>query len=235
VAEAEAVLDRDAPDDVAIVPGLLPWARAGVAAARKQREQAESHMRTAIAAARDAGCWLVELGYLTYLATEVLDVAADAAATEALARRIEEAIAHVDAPRLLASAEATLALLRPTGPGLLEHAHRLRSQGLTLAAVRLADEARAVTASAPSTAPSTEAEASRLAAELRGELGLAEPIAAAGSLTRREAEVAALARGGLTDREIADQLVVSVRTVETHLTRVYRKLGITSRRELAPH
>jgi len=52
-------------------------------------------------------------------------------------------------------------------------------------------------------------------------------------LTPREAEVTALAAAGLSDRAIADELVLSVRTVETHLARVYRKLGITSRQSLA--
>ena len=51
-------------------------------------------------------------------------------------------------------------------------------------------------------------------------------------LTARESEVAGLAAGGLADREIAARLVVSVRTVESHLARVYRKLGIGSRGEL---
>ncbi|HZB49884.1 MAG TPA: helix-turn-helix transcriptional regulator, partial [Mycobacteriales bacterium] len=52
-------------------------------------------------------------------------------------------------------------------------------------------------------------------------------------LTRREQEIARMAAQGLTDREIAEALVVSVRTVESHLAAAYRKLGIRSRRELA--
>jgi len=52
-------------------------------------------------------------------------------------------------------------------------------------------------------------------------------------LTRRENEVARLAGGGLSNREIADELVVSVRTVENHLQRAYDKLGISGRDELA--
>lgn len=51
-------------------------------------------------------------------------------------------------------------------------------------------------------------------------------------LTRREGEIAELAAGGLSSREIARNLVLSVRTVENHLHRVYRKLGINNRGEL---
>jgi DNA-binding CsgD family transcriptional regulator len=52
-------------------------------------------------------------------------------------------------------------------------------------------------------------------------------------LTGRELEIARLAAEGRTDREIADCLVVSVRTVESHLAAAYRKLGIRSRKDLA--
>lgn len=52
-------------------------------------------------------------------------------------------------------------------------------------------------------------------------------------LTRREREVALLAAEGRTSREIAEQLVVSVRTVDNHLASIYRKLGIAGRHELA--
>ncbi len=53
-------------------------------------------------------------------------------------------------------------------------------------------------------------------------------------LTTREREVAGLAARGLTDVEIAARLSVSRRTVETHLYRVYAKLGVSGRRDLAP-
>src|SRR5664279_2726031 len=51
-------------------------------------------------------------------------------------------------------------------------------------------------------------------------------------LTRREAEIAQLAAQSMRDKDIADELVLSVRTVESHLATAYRKLGIASRREL---
>ncbi len=51
-------------------------------------------------------------------------------------------------------------------------------------------------------------------------------------LSPREREVAFLAARGNTSQEIADHLVVSVRTIDNHLYRVYRKLGVANRREL---
>ncbi|MDN5747603.1 MAG: helix-turn-helix transcriptional regulator, partial [Pseudonocardia sp.] len=55
---------------------------------------------------------------------------------------------------------------------------------------------------------------------------------AAPSLTAREQDVARLAAGGLSNQAIARRLVVSVRTVETHLAHAYTKLGIAGRGEL---
>jgi DNA-binding CsgD family transcriptional regulator len=54
-------------------------------------------------------------------------------------------------------------------------------------------------------------------------------------LTDREREVAQLAARGLTSRKIAEDLYVSVRTVDNHLQQVYVKLGIKRRSELAAH
>jgi DNA-binding CsgD family transcriptional regulator/tetratricopeptide (TPR) repeat protein len=56
---------------------------------------------------------------------------------------------------------------------------------------------------------------------------------APGPLTDAERRVARLAAAGMQNREIADQLHLSVRTVESHLARVYPKLGVRSRTELA--
>jgi DNA-binding CsgD family transcriptional regulator len=52
-------------------------------------------------------------------------------------------------------------------------------------------------------------------------------------LSAREIEVAALAAAGLANKEIAGRLSVSVRTVENQLQRVYTKLGLARRAELA--
>jgi DNA-binding CsgD family transcriptional regulator len=52
-------------------------------------------------------------------------------------------------------------------------------------------------------------------------------------LTPREREAAGLAARGLTDREIAEALFLSIRTVHAHLRSAYAKLGVTGRGELA--
>jgi DNA-binding CsgD family transcriptional regulator len=78
--------------------------------------------------------------------------------------------------------------------------------------------------------------AERARAELRasGE-GVARSLdgGALDELTPQEREIALLVAGGATNREVAAQLFLSVRTVEYHLHKVYTRLGITSRVALA--
>jgi DNA-binding NarL/FixJ family response regulator len=54
----------------------------------------------------------------------------------------------------------------------------------------------------------------------------------ADELTETEQQVAALAARGRTNKEIAAELYMGVSTVEAHLSRIYRKLGVRSRTEL---
>ncbi len=53
------------------------------------------------------------------------------------------------------------------------------------------------------------------------------------SLTQREREVALLAAGGMSSKDIADRLYISVRSVDNHLSRAYAKLGVAGRSELS--
>ena len=58
-------------------------------------------------------------------------------------------------------------------------------------------------------------------------------LSGAGALTPSELRVARLAVEGKTNRDIAQALYVTPKTVEVHLSSAYRKLGIDSRRRLA--
>ncbi len=78
-----------------------------------------------------------------------------------------------------------------------------------------------------------------LADHVRGELHATgarprrEALSGPGALTPSERRVADLAAEGETNRDIAQTLFVTPKTVEVHLSNAYRKLGIKSRRELA--
>ena len=60
-----------------------------------------------------------------------------------------------------------------------------------------------------------------------------EPSEQVAALTAREREVLALAAQGMSSSTIAERLALSVRTVENHLARVYAKLGVNNRAQLA--
>jgi DNA-binding NarL/FixJ family response regulator len=53
-----------------------------------------------------------------------------------------------------------------------------------------------------------------------------------GSLTEREREIIALIGQGLSNKDIADRLCISVITVRHHLTNIFDKLGVATRQKL---
>ncbi|MET7336118.1 AAA family ATPase [Nonomuraea sp. NPDC005650] len=77
--------------------------------------------------------------------------------------------------------------------------------------------------------------ARRAQEELRaaGESGQAPPAAVFDALTPQELRIASLVADGMSSKQIAAQLFLSPRTVEYHLYKIYPKLGISSRTELA--
>jgi two-component system response regulator NreC len=60
----------------------------------------------------------------------------------------------------------------------------------------------------------------------------AEPEGPPGGLTPREMDVLLLVAAGYSNPEIAEKLVISIRTVETHRAAIHRKLNTTSRAEV---
>jgi DNA-binding CsgD family transcriptional regulator len=97
-------------------------------------------------------------------------------------------------------------------------------------ALALAREARSLAGIVGSTMILNSANATLESLAIPSSPEPADPLA---GLTGREREVARLAGTGLSSRDIAAELSVSPRTVDTHLSRIYRKLGLTSRAALA--
>jgi DNA-binding NarL/FixJ family response regulator len=231
-AEAARLLAEHPPDAVGVIPGMRLWAEAAVAAATGRATAAGE---LALAAARQTLAVGASLTALWYFADAARYGAAAAALAglDALPAPPQSEIAQVrtagiearatgDGELLVTAAEQHLAL------GLYGHAAELA--GLALA--------RADRGAGGRSAGRSAARSARAAAalhEARRRLGLAEPASGAGTagLTRRELEIARMAAQGMSDRDIAAALVVSIRTVESHLAAAYRKLGIGSRRGLA--
>lgn len=150
--------------------------------------------------------------------------------------RLEELAGQMDGPLVDVHAAHARAVVDDDVEALRRVVDRyedLDALGLAAeAAAELADLLRAHSEARAATA------AQQRAADLAERAGgLRTPALARGTgvspLTAREREVALLAALGRTSREIGDHLGVSTRTVDTHLARVYRKLGINGRAELA--
>ncbi|MFI6029876.1 LuxR C-terminal-related transcriptional regulator [Amycolatopsis magusensis] len=153
-----------------------------------------------------------------------------------VAARLAELASTVDGPRASAAAAHAAALAEDDGAALLAAADQLERMGDLPAAADAA--AHAVTAFArhdSRTAAQTAAARAHRLAE-RSEGARTPALAAAARplpLTEREREIVTLAAEGLSNRAIADRLVVSVRTVEGHLYRAAAKLGTSVRTEFA--
>ena len=121
-------------------------------------------------------------------------------------------------------------------PARLEQAKALAAHGRALRHARRPADAREPLRRALELADACGAEA--LAEDVRTELYAAgarprtAALSGAGALTASERRVAALAAEGSSNRDIAQALFVTPKTVEVHLSNAYRKLGIRSRREL---
>jgi DNA-binding CsgD family transcriptional regulator len=170
-------------------------------------------------------------------------------AARALAREEIELARRFGAPRALGIALATLGVVADelgaleeaahvleASPARLEHARTLADLGVALRHRRRVVEAREPLRHALDLAIRCGAEP--LAERARTELLIAGArprrprLTGVDALTANERRVAALAAAGRSNREIAQDLHVSRKTVEKHLTAAYRKLGVSARGQL---
>jgi DNA-binding NarL/FixJ family response regulator len=205
----------------------ITLSRAWVAAAEGAVSEAVELAETAARAAAESQQWAIEVNArhtavcfgdptqatrLTELATHVHGPRSDAAAAHATA------LATDDPARLLAAADALQAA------GLLLFAADATAQAASLHR-RHGNAAESMTAAARAADLATRCEGARtpaLAAALT-------PL----PLTARAREVATLAHAGLSNRQIAARLNISVRTVEGHVYRACADLGVPDRATLA--
>ena len=205
----------------------LGLARAWTAAAGGELTRARGLARDAAALARSRG----QHAYAARALHDLARLGDPAAAAPALA----ELAGQVDGPFAACAADHAAALAAGDGSALLAVAERFADEDALLVAAEAADAAAAAHREAGR-------EASARAAAARAGLWLTECEGArpptlfaaprAAGLTPREREIALLAAAGSSSREIADRLVVSVRTVDNHLQNAYRKLGVTRRQDL---
>jgi DNA-binding CsgD family transcriptional regulator len=129
-----------------------------------------------------------------------------------------------------------VALLQAS-PARLERAHALAALGSALRRAGQRVEARDLLRSALELAAAAGAEplANRAQDELLAAGGRPrrDPIESRSALTPSELRVARMAAQGMTNREIAQALFLSLKTIETHLRSAYRKLDIDSRQQLS--
>jgi ATP/maltotriose-dependent transcriptional regulator MalT len=196
----------------------------------------------------------VALGDVSVARARLLDLASEAEAAQQLAAavvclhdaaRLGERAAAPRLRRLAGLVEGRLAATRAEHAEALaaEDAARLdaaaaafEEMGALLLAAEAATEAARLHRAhgLARAASSAERNAERLLSRCPGARTpvVTGVVASGGVLTAREREIAVLAATGLSSKDIAGRLVVSVRTVDNHLQRVYAKLGVTGRDEL---
>jgi DNA-binding CsgD family transcriptional regulator len=165
----------------------------------------------------------------------ILDVWSRLAPSKALAERLTELTTLTDSELVEVIAENAHALVNRDPGTLLAVSDRYAAmhvwwnaaEAAAMAATFLQKKGQTREANA---AARTAADRAR---HCEGAIMTATTVGEAAPLTKRERQVAGLAAAGRSNREIAELMVVSPRTVENHLYRVYLKLGVTDRLTLA--
>ncbi|HEV7759224.1 MAG TPA: LuxR C-terminal-related transcriptional regulator [Acidimicrobiales bacterium] len=214
-------------------------ARGWAQAAAGQRTKARQSIREAVDIAVAAERWTSEVLALHDLGRLGGVGLGGVAAAAPVVARLDELGGIVDGPLAPACAAHARALAAADGDGLDAAAATFTELGLDL----FAAEAQVSAVEAHRRGghrARAHASAERARRLTEGGEGASTPLLQGMSssglldeLTPRERETAELAARGLTDREIADALFLSIRTVHAHLRSAYAKLGVAGRGELA--
>lgn len=175
-------------------------------------------------AARDANLAMVELNALV-LALELGD--------ESVAARTGEVAAGVEGPWARGMSLYASALHSGDGQKLKVAGEFLSQTGVPgMAKLALAKSAVLLSGAGFEDQTHTARQELRKLSAPSGRTIQSVGSGAVGALTKRERQIASFAGQGMTDRDIATELTLSLRTVEGHLYRAYAKLGISAREEL---
>jgi DNA-binding CsgD family transcriptional regulator len=150
--------------------------------------------------------------------------------------RLEVLAGEIEGDLASARAAHARAIVAEEPQGLEEASAVFDAIGADLLAAEAAADAAVAwrRAGQPRPAAAAENRAAALADRCEGAVTPAlQVVERRGHLTPAERQVALLAAGGRSNKEIAETVFIAVRTVENHLQRVYEKLGIGGRRELA--
>ncbi|MGI8335909.1 LuxR C-terminal-related transcriptional regulator [Actinomadura scrupuli] len=214
--------------------GFMRWVgqtRVWIAAASGELSKAADLALTLADECRDA-----ELPGFEYLVLhDAVRLGAAGQAAQRVADRLAELAAVHDGARVALSADHARAFAADDGTELYAVAEGFAALDMNLLAAEAAAQAAAALRRAGDRRATRRAEtlASKLAERCQGARTPALKDLAAPRLTLRQREIAQLAASGLSNREIADRLVLSKRTVDNHLVAVYDRLGVRDRAGLA--
>ena len=218
---------RELPDDMGFFRVEQPIAEAWCLLGLGRPEEARDVLRRGVALAQQQRLVSSEV----FLVHE----AGRAGLASDLAPRAAELLDMTDAPFAHARLRHVIALAGSDADALADCADVFEAMGSNLFGAEAAASAatRASSDGFQRRAGALMAQSARLAELCEGARtsGLAS-FDTPSPLTDREHEVALLAARGLTSKAIAEQLVVSTRTVDNHLQRIYTKLGVSGRAEL---
>jgi DNA-binding CsgD family transcriptional regulator len=237
--EALALVNQPIPGASAT---MSAWATAGALFAAGDAAGARTLLRGAAERPMD-GAWIPHV--LSRLVELEHSTGADAAAAEALAALEAHVLTNVDdRPWVQAMLLRSTAIVRRDVQSACESATIASGEGLVYEAalarlvvgtIDLAETECLLAAHDTFGVLGAEGDRRRAAALLR-DRGAKVPRrrrSSPGQLTRAEAQIARLVQSGMRNREIARTASYSERTVEVYLSRIYAKLGVSSRLQLA--